>query len=120
MFEGSFMEAQTGAKEIDLKFDDSFITPDSLDSVLASFYSFEINLTKQNIHRILATARYLQCEEIVQKCQKMLTKLVNRTVSFSQIFFNFLKCSSKRLPELSDCVLFRIKVLIAAARVVHL
>jgi hypothetical protein len=76
------MEAQTAAKEINLKFDDHFITPESLDACLASFYSCEINIHKQNIHRILATARFLQCDEIVQKCEKMLTRLVNRTVSF--------------------------------------
>lgn len=96
MFEGNFIESQMDT--ITLIIEDSLITEESLDQVIASFYSCEVQLTKQNVHFILVTARFLQCDEIVHKCEKFLTNSVDRTNCLKIYYF----CNRYYLPYLED------------------
>lgn len=99
MFEGNFKESTQNSVKLNF---DSFpmITEESLDLVLASFYSSEIEFTKVNVQAILVTARFLQCDEIVNKCEKFMTKIVSKSNCLLLYYF----CNKYYLPNLEEFI----------------
>lgn len=99
MFDGNFKESTQNS--VKLNFENSpMITEESLDLVLASFYSSEIEFTKANVQSILVTARFLQCEEIVNKCEKFMTRIVSKSNCCSLYYF----CQKYYLPNLEGFI----------------